>query len=858
MDFLVLNRMPDNVKSALKSNETIQFYWETSPTKTAGQVVGSRQRILVHVMDTHYASPDGFNWEDLEHGPPIQITDDNIEERTNTFMDILYGRVRYYPTKHIMIPMGGDFTYQNATMQFENMERIFQHVHDHPDQYGSNVHFQYSTPREYQAAVKKSFSDANRTIPIIHGGVEFQPLLAGYYFQSPNLKQMLRTCEVTLRMVEVRIVKALLLQDSIGIPWNVMSEWIDRTRTVRETISMMQHHDAITATSYRFVIADYIRRLSSAFRDMTSLLSHIERQHTTHQHDLLLDDKIVGGGPYVHETVLIRDAQTARSVNVENIVNPQMGFEGSILAVMNSLPHETTSLVHFVCTRDDIAITVIQSDGSEKPVVSQVTSLDHELEVSNLGLFLVSFRANISGLGGQHYKLRVCDLTWTTFQKPMPLPNLQCAERPVSLNSSQLIEHGLFSTNSQVRFNASTFELTSITTLLEDGTRVSSGIDHDFVLYSGQNDTIYSFATSLASSDPPALFGSRPRRFVSAYKGPLFSQVTLQYTPWLSVRYRVTKSNFNEAESTVQVTVFAGPLPPSVNLASRFSTGWSDTEWFIDENGFLPVQVSYNSTNGVGDWNSRPLVSRSWINDPEGRRFSIFSVDPRAVASKTSGTMDVFWHRRNTFVDDWWKQGDDQSSVVSSVWLSLGQNNVDEEFRSRRVATQLSNDILVLAMSGMSIVILVEKDSDPTSVLKPNLHTITLRLSQFDSGIDPGREESWIEIRIENLSAVSSEEVDLSTLFKKSPKIFLEAATMHSLTYLSTVSTIEGPSVSGLKRKVRIENSSGCTLLYKDGGKHVVLKIWARWICSVRIPVSPVENITEIIAGMKENLSNFS
>ena len=43
-----------------------------------------------------------------------------------------------------MIPMGGDFTFHNASLQFKNMGQIIRHVRNHPDQYGP-VLFRYLT-----------------------------------------------------------------------------------------------------------------------------------------------------------------------------------------------------------------------------------------------------------------------------------------------------------------------------------------------------------------------------------------------------------------------------------------------------------------------------------------------------------------------------------------------------------------------------------------------------------------------------------------------------------------------------------------------------------------------------------------
>ncbi len=163
-DMLVLNQMPHSVKAILQANRTLQFYWQT-PDGTS--------RILVHVLDDHYTSPVGFNWEDNEFGNSVPVTRHNVQERSDLFVKILQKRATFYRTPNVMVPMGGDFTFHNASLQFQNMERIFRYVHNHPDRYGP-VLFRYSTVSEYKNAVLSSFSDQNQTIPTIQGGLELR------------------------------------------------------------------------------------------------------------------------------------------------------------------------------------------------------------------------------------------------------------------------------------------------------------------------------------------------------------------------------------------------------------------------------------------------------------------------------------------------------------------------------------------------------------------------------------------------------------------------------------------------------------------------------------------------------------
>ena len=218
----------------------------------------------------------------------------------------------------------------------------------------------------------------------------FINLWAGFYFQTPILKQWVRTCELLLRTCEVHVLKGFL-QD--GIEWDKISKWVTIIKTARETVGLMQHHDAITATSYRFVIADYMLRLISAFRSMSTILSALVNAHGTETNpDVVASGVVVGGGPSIHESLLIRESQHARSISMDKVMNPQMGSDGIVLTVLNSLPQNAETIVHFVCTRPDVAIV---AEHSNESIISQATPLEHRLKVANLGTFSLSLTGTV-------------------------------------------------------------------------------------------------------------------------------------------------------------------------------------------------------------------------------------------------------------------------------------------------------------------------------------------------------------------------------------------------------------------------------------------------------------------------------
>jgi hypothetical protein len=345
--------------------------------------------------------------------------------------------------------------------------------------------------------------------------------------------------------------------------------------------------------------------------------------------------------------------------------------------------------------------------------------------------------------------------------------------------------------------------------------------------------------------------------------------------------------------------MLSGIIPETSNVASRFKTNFTnEARWFYDENGFHPVEARYNTSIGVGDGNLRPLVSRSWLEDdcstasgcrnrtvddddsttPCPTRLTIYSTDPRGVVSRDGQRMDVFWQRRNNMTHawwdpqkdrDWWKEGQDMSTVRSSIWLSLdggdseclhdswNQGTALLDVRQRIIASSLANDVVLLRLaeapdSSSSLHTIRNSNLYPNSterhvarrwVLPSPLHLVTLRLSGADPSLEIDKPvvggeaaitQAWADLQIENF-AKRSERVDIAAFLGHISRLVLNAASLHSLTFLFTNDVTRNVSGNGDS----LVNGE-CSLIADNGGRNWWLSIGPRTICSIRIPVSPL------------------
>lgn len=248
--------------------------------------------------------------------------------------------------------------------------------------------------------------------------------------------------------------------------------------------------------------------------------------------------------------------------------------------------------------------------------------------------------------------------------------------------------------------------------------------------------------------------------------------------------------------------MLAGPTPMLYNIVSRFFTNFGPgSRWFYDENGFLPVEGSFNASLGVG-YNIRPLVSRTWLLEAVGNRsrsscsksLTAFSVDPRGVVSRGDGSLDVFWKRRNNQTrieqngdNDWMKQGNDESQSRSSIWIQFDctRNNDWHDkssdipvslppIASRSLALQLAHDVVALRLPPRKVANMAHLNvSSPLfQKIPPTLHIISIRIDEF-----------WIDMQLENLAS-SPAAVEIRALVSKGVATMVGKVSLRSLTFL--------------------------------------------------------------------------
>eukprot|EP00345_Euplotes_harpa_P018316 CAMPEP_0168348954 /NCGR_PEP_ID=MMETSP0213-20121227/20087_1 /TAXON_ID=151035 /ORGANISM="Euplotes harpa, Strain FSP1.4" /LENGTH=331 /DNA_ID=CAMNT_0008358721 /DNA_START=60 /DNA_END=1052 /DNA_ORIENTATION=+ len=105
---------------------------------------GDKDSIFTHVTYDMYWGLPNFYFDDMRAEDPI-VEGYNMKEMLDQFATWVLKFSKIYKTKHIFIPMGGDFNYQNAQTVFMNLDRLIVNF----NKTYSGMHAFYSTPGNY-------------------------------------------------------------------------------------------------------------------------------------------------------------------------------------------------------------------------------------------------------------------------------------------------------------------------------------------------------------------------------------------------------------------------------------------------------------------------------------------------------------------------------------------------------------------------------------------------------------------------------------------------------------------------------------------------------------------------------------
>ncbi|XP_073966372.1 lysosomal alpha-mannosidase-like isoform X1 [Choristoneura fumiferana] len=251
-DGLFLGRIDYQDKKNRMKQKTMEMIWRGDDD------LGEASDIFTSVLYNTYSPPPGFCFDVLCDDEPIIDDIDspmyNVEKRVTEFLEYVEKAGKFYRSNNLLVTMGGDFTYQDAFMWFDNLDKLIKHGNLKAAKENLKLKLFYSTPACYLKAVK----DANPTLPTKQD--DFFPYASdptaywtGYFTSRPTTKRMEREGNNFLQTFK-------MLQVLTNLPVTNMIA----LNQLKSAIGVMQHHDAITGTEKQHVAHDYERIVTQA------------------------------------------------------------------------------------------------------------------------------------------------------------------------------------------------------------------------------------------------------------------------------------------------------------------------------------------------------------------------------------------------------------------------------------------------------------------------------------------------------------------------------------------------------------------------------------------------------------------
>nr|XP_016945443.1 lysosomal alpha-mannosidase isoform X1 [Drosophila suzukii] len=584
--------------------------------------LGEESDLFSGALYNNYQAPDGFCFDILCSDAPIidgkHSPDNNVKERIDTFLDFAKTQSQYYRTNNIIITMGGDFTYQAAQVYYKNLDKLIRYANERQAN-GSNINLLYSTPSCYL----KSLHDAGITWPTKSD--DFFPYASdphaywtGYFTSRPTLKRYERDGNHFLQVCK---------QLSALAP-NKSGEFGPHLTFMRETLGIMQHHDAITGTEKEKVALDYAKRMSVAFRACGATTRNVLNQLTVKSKENVKNKT----AKYVF------DFKTCPLLNITACPVSEVN-DRFALTLYNPLAHTVNEYVRIPVP--DPGYKIIDNKGvtletQAVPIPQVLIDIKHRNSTAKYELVFLA--TNIPPLGYRTYYIERQESTESS-KKPKALPK----------RTSSVFQIG----NSHIKLGFDTngflYDVTA------DGlTRL---VSQEFLFYEG---AVGNNAEFLNRSSGAYIFRPNENKIhfatdqveIEVYKGDLVHEVHQKFNDWISQVVRVyNKDSFAEFEWLV------GPIPIDDGIGKEVITRFnSDIEsegiFRTDSNGreMIKRKLNHRDTwsvkiNEEVAGNYYPITTKIDLED-DTARMAILTDRAQGGSSLKDGSLELMVHRR--------------------------------------------------------------------------------------------------------------------------------------------------------------------------------------------------------------------
>uniref|UniRef100_A0A240SWY6 Alpha-mannosidase n=1 Tax=Glossina morsitans morsitans TaxID=37546 RepID=A0A240SWY6_GLOMM len=584
-------------KKGRMNNHSAEMIWQASASQ------GERSEIFSSILYKHYSAPTGFCFDILCTDDPI-VDDDNelnnVEDKVDEFIDYILGMSEHYRATDLLVPMGDDFHYMVAARNFNNMDKLIKYVNARQVN-GSNVNVFYSTPGCYlQALHRAQLTWPTKTQDFFPYADKPHAYWTGYFTSRPTFKYFIRLGNHFLQVVK----QLAALSKLHNIP-----DAMNNLNKLKQSLGIMQHHDAITGTCKQHVVNDYTRILSSAL----TLAEHTAKMALQKLTSLKT-------GQFV----------SCLQLNISICEFTQNRPNNLLVTVYNPLTRATKQYVRIPVPRGYYMV----KDFKGNAVKSQLVPLPEELIAlkylrPNLTQYDLVFEAEVEKLGHYHIKSTNGDFESQNVSVDSEMKELS-KEPQGEMVGNSLVK--LFFDNNgflwKVEMNG-----------------VSANVSQKFLFYEATKEG--DKQTSGAYISAPLIQGANIRSFkidLKIYDGPLVKEIHQHFNNWTSQVIRIY-----EGVSRVEFEWLIGPIPVGDRLGKEVVTVFSSDirnqyVFHTDSNGREMINRKRNIMKEIPG-NYYPITGRIVLEDDK-KRMTLLNDRAQGGSCLGDGTLELMLHRR--------------------------------------------------------------------------------------------------------------------------------------------------------------------------------------------------------------------
>jgi lysosomal alpha-mannosidase len=707
-DSLFFFRLDSQEKDLRLNRKTMELLWRGSDD------LKEKSDLFTSVMYDTYCPPAGFCFDQGCSDDPIMddptLFDMNVQQRVDDFLKYVKEQSKYYTSNHILVPMGCDFQFENAQVNFKNMDKLIKYVNARQVN-GSRVNLLYSTPSCYTYAVNRlNLTYSWKVDDFFPYADSPHSYWTGYFVSRAALKGYVRDLNNRLQAAQqLAVLSGLENQPEI-------EQKID---TLRRAMGILQHHDAVSGTEKQHVTYDYAKRLSIGADNARDTMSIALNK-------LMYNSS---GNDVKFYTCDLLNISRCSEYSEEN--------QAFTMVAYNPLAWQDTRYIHLPIKCDtNWDISRLSQGDSESPVKAQIGPVSGRTQAipergNTPASCEIIFQTNTSALGFSTY----------VFQ-----PSMRDVRRrnytPINKVSSS--DENIYIENDIIRID---FPSANSTTMIitNKRTAVTTTLDQSMRYYFGfQGDGRKSGAYIFRPED-----GSIPQRFpnvqiTGVLKGALVEEIHQTFDTWATQVIRMYRD-----EETIEVEWTVGPIPDDDGKGREIFLNYQ-TElvtfglFYTDANGRQILMRQRDARPSVSEFvqtepvagNYYPINSRILISDVQEKNgFMVLTDRSQGGGSIRDGQIEIMVHRRTMKDDNYGvgeplkEQGSDDKGLIvrGKHYLLLGSLAYIEKTH-RIEATRIFHQPISLFTkeTSLSLSSKVSEWSGVKKDLPQNVHLMTL------------------------------------------------------------------------------------------------------------------------------------